>query len=310
MSKIEKIDIAAALKGRIGCSEISAAIGVSPWMTPFQLWQFKTGKVARPDIGGMLRVKIGTKIEQAVAELVAEKTGWKIKRNNKEYFDQALNLVGHIDRDAVIAPKQIEGLEIKTSLGRFTDHEWGPDGGNEVPVFYIPQVYGYMHLTKRKLWHVAALLAGPELRMYTVHWEQEMWDMIREGLVKFNQCVDTDTAPEITTLEDISRLWPNSCLKSEPATAAALAYVQELREVKAEIKELEEQADALELLVKGEIQDAEALIGDDGRTLCTWKSSTRKTFDSKALTAELPEIAEKYSKTTETRTFRLAKEKK
>ncbi len=40
---------AIARRGRLGCSEIAAAMGLSPWKTPLRLWEEKTGAVERAE---------------------------------------------------------------------------------------------------------------------------------------------------------------------------------------------------------------------------------------------------------------------
>jgi len=79
------------------------------------------------------------------------------------------------------------------------------------------------------------------------------------------------------------------------------------------VKEQREQAEKTEDLLKAELcnvmGDAEyGLIQD--QLVCSWKSSTRESFDSKAFKAAHPALFEKFKKTATVRTFRVAKEKK
>ena len=74
-----------------------------------------------------------------------------------------------------------------------------------------------------------------------------------------------------------------------------------------------EQAEKTEDLLKAELcnvmGDAEyGLIQD--QLVCSWKSSTRESFDSKAFKAAHPALFDKFKKTATVRTFRVAKEKK
>lgn len=48
----------------IGASEIAAAVGVSPFKTPFRLWEEKTGRRKPADLSGNPAVQFGTKAEE------------------------------------------------------------------------------------------------------------------------------------------------------------------------------------------------------------------------------------------------------
>lgn len=85
-----------------------------------------------------------------------------------------------------------------------------------------------------------------------------------------------------------------------------LDVLERLSLAKAQIKE----GETVEELCKAEIG---AVMGDaeigtyGGHTLCTWKTSTRTSFNQKRFTAEHPALAEKYRETKPVRTFRTTK---
>ena len=86
--------------------------------------------------------------------------------------------------------------------------------------------------------------------------------------------------------------------------------MENLIRLKEEIKAKQEIADAAEMQIKFTLGDAEALIGLDGKPICTWKNQKSSRRDEDRLKEEQPEIAEKYMKTTESRVFRPVKPKK
>ena len=53
----------------IGGSEAAAAIGLSPWMTPIDLWKLKTGQAAPKDLSGNAAVEQGVKWEPVLRSL-------------------------------------------------------------------------------------------------------------------------------------------------------------------------------------------------------------------------------------------------
>ena len=81
----------------------------------------------------------------------------------------------------------------------------------------------------------------------------------------------------------------------------------ELRRLKAEIQDLEKLAQRHELALKTSLGTAEALLGPDGKPLCTWKTQSSTRIDTAAIKAA--GLYETYAKTTSSRVFRLKGEK-
>ena len=70
------------------------------------------------------------------------------------------------------------------------------------------------------------------------------------------------------------------------------------------IEEAEQEADAIRDAIKAAMGDAEELRA--GEYKITWKRVTSTRLDSKALKAALPEVAERFTKTTTARRFCIA----
>jgi len=61
----------------IGSSDVAAILGLSKWMTPYQLWTYKTGLAVQPDISGQYQVRRGIDNEakaRAHVELIRGET--------------------------------------------------------------------------------------------------------------------------------------------------------------------------------------------------------------------------------------------
>lgn len=297
--------IAESHEGRLGCSELSAALGVSPWKTPFMLWSEKTGRAEPPDIGGMLRIQLGNRLESVVSDLYEEQTGQRVTRWSRPFEHRSLPIVGHIDRRGM---RSRFGLEIKTALGRFPSDEWGKPGTDQIPLHYLLQCMGYLMLTGWDFWDVAVLLAGPEVRIYRVHPDPGAFDAIEQGVRAFWKYVETDVPPPNTTLADCAARWPLATGTTVEATAGDVEAVSELRRIKSEIAGLEKIAEKLEIGVKGIMKDS-AGLAYQGKTLCTWKAQTSRRIDTTALRAAHPGIVADFTTETTNRVFRLAKEK-
>src|SRR5512146_1989369 len=86
-------------KGYIGGSDIAAVMGLSRWSTPLKVWAIKTGKIIPKDISTLEHVEIGTELEEYVAQKFSKKTGFKVRRDSREFIHPELTYArGHIDR--------------------------------------------------------------------------------------------------------------------------------------------------------------------------------------------------------------------
>ena len=80
--------------------------------------------------------------------------------------------------------------------------------------------------------------------------------------------------------------------------------VRELRQLQALIEEATAEAETIKDAIKAVMGDSEELRA--GEYKITWKAVTASRLDSKALKAALPEVVERFTKTTTTRRFCVA----
>lgn len=304
MTAHEKIDIAADLQHSIGCSELAVALGMSSYETPFQLWERKTGRA--PGKQSTLAMRLGVPMEPVIKALYEERTGRKLRRNHKKFQHPWLPLVGHLDYEVVGEKGIVDG---KSSLSFGGRSRYGADGSDELPPEHILQGQGYLMLTGKEWIDFAVLMVGPEFRIFTLKADLEIQTMIAEGIKEFWDHVINDTPPELMTLEDVSRLYKKSTLAAKAIDSQTASLLESYRELKKEIKTRELQADSYELLIKEAMGEHEALTDDQDKPLCTWKSQVSKRLDTTAFKEAHPDIAANFTKETNSRVFRLAKEK-
>ena len=79
---------------------------------------------------------------------------------------------------------------------------------------------------------------------------------------------------------------------------------RELRQLQNLIEEAQAEAEAIKDAIKAHMGDAEAVQA--GEYKITWKPVTTTRLDSKALKAALPDVVERFTKTTTTRRFCVA----
>ena len=80
--------------------------------------------------------------------------------------------------------------------------------------------------------------------------------------------------------------------------------VRELRQLQALIEEATAEAETIKDAIKAHMGDSEELRA--GEYKITWKAVRASRLDSKALKAALPEVVERFTKTTTTRRFCVA----
>jgi len=299
------IDIAASHRERVGCSKIAQALGVSHWGTAYQLWEQYTGRAPWPDISNRLHVALGEPMEEVLRPFVSEKLGRELRRDRREYLHPDLPLIGHVDYRASALNSEVRPVvDMKTSLGWGAKNRFGTDGTDEVDDDVLLQMQGYLMLTGAETAYVAALVPGPELKIFTVAADQDLYQIIADRLAEFWWHVTNDVAPDIATLADANRRWAQHTTgQTTEADADAMAILEDFRAAKARVKAAEKELDALELALKLRIGEAEALLGLDGKPLCTWKTQTSTRVDTAALKAA--GLYETYARPTNSRVLRL-----
>jgi len=207
----------------IGASDAPIVMGVSPWRTPFQLWQEKLGMApAQEETAAMRR---GTELEPKARAAFEAETGIDV-------FPQVVFHPEHKFMMASMDGLSLDGqvaVEIKCTSSKY--HEMALAG--EVPEHYIPQ-----------LQHQLACLGIPMLYYFSFDGyngavvEVKRDDCYIETLIKeesgFWKCIKSKTAPELTDKDYVER-----------EDDSWLCYAKRLRDIDAELKTLKEKREQL-----------------------------------------------------------------
>ena len=189
-----------ARRSGIGGSEAAAVAGVSPWQTPLELWEIKTGSVEPEDISNVPAVKWGNLLEPLIRSVIMEDYGIKIMKDSKTHYNPKLSyLYSHTD-GRIAGTKWI--VEIKTP-GIYTEKHW-KDGIPE----YVKMQNVHMMCCEPALEgvQVYALKSGRELFQYLDPRDEELIDLYLTKAHKFWRCVDMDTPPEPVNLSDFNKV--------------------------------------------------------------------------------------------------------
>lgn len=183
-------------KQGIGASDAAAAIGLSPYQSPLELWMIKTGRdgeMPKPDPNDESSpLYWGNILEPIVAQHYSKRTGNKVRRVNAvlQHPDADKSwMLANLDY-TVVGNDDVQILECKTA------GEWGSklwrDG---VPDYVRCQVQHQLAVTGKTAADVCVLICGQEIRIHRIERDDELIAKLIELERQFWHYVETDTPP-------------------------------------------------------------------------------------------------------------------
>jgi putative phage-type endonuclease len=295
--RIERADWLEVRKQGIGGSDAAAAVGLSPYKSPLELWLEKTGRdtdLKKPDPKDTKEpVYWGTLLEPIVAASYTQQTGHRVRKVNA-----VLQHPGHpfmlanLDRE-VVGAREVQILECKTA-GEFGARLWR-DG---VPDYVQIQVQHQLAVTGKEMADVAVLLCGQKLEVHPIRRDEALIANLIRLEAAFWDYVTRDTPPPVDGSESAERalrcLYPGSSNTVDFSNDRRLSSVfADLVSLKAAIKMQEEQAERLKQTLLQAMGDASVAQFETGKV--SFKRSRDSTaLDTERLLAERPELAQQY----------------
>ena len=263
----------------LGGSDVAAILGVSPWTTPFMLFQKKTGAYVEELTPAKLRIlERGARWEPIVLEMLVDELtdrGHEVEviATGQRYLDPEYSfLAAEIDAELIVDGEPVNG-EMKTA-GYFAAGAWGEYDSNEVPIYYLAQVMHGLMIQPRRRAVVAAVTGFDERPM--VRWverDEETIAAIRAREIEFWQRIQSGDAPDPATPDDVKWLYPKDSGATLEADIELLEACGDLKALKANAKELDAQIELLATKVKARMGEAAALLGPNGKPIATWKTN-------------------------------------
>ena len=195
----------------MSASKVAAALGLSPYDSPFSLWHRMTGAIATDSTEPhLLR---GHYLEAGIAAWFADQhPDWTISPASSYRHPEHELYTAAPDRLLHLPGGEIRGLEIKTAAN---DDEWGAPGTDQIPVGYRAQVIWQMDVLGTRRTHVAVLSAYLELCEYIVDYDPDEAAFIRDQAQAFLDTLPggpSEQRPSIdkhsATYEALRRLHP------------------------------------------------------------------------------------------------------
>lgn len=283
----------------IGSTDSAAILGLSRYGTPLSVWAEKTGAIVPEDISGKLPVRLGHKLEQAVAELFTEETGKKLHRVNETVFHPKYNfLAANLDR-RVVGEKAV--VEIK-NVGAFRRDEWRE---GQSPAEYICQVMHQLAVTGWDRGYLVALIGNTDFEIRTIERdEQALKDLVNREVSFWNDFVVPKIMPSISRgdKDTLSALFPLAEDGKEiELDDRAAAICDSLDGLRSDLKGLDGSIALAENELKAMLGTADAGIVGDRKIF--WSNILTRRLDAEDLKKEMPEIYEKFRKPSTYRKF-------
>lgn len=214
-------------QSRRNASESAAVLGLSPWLTPYQLWLVKTGRSETRVTHAMQR---GTDLEPLARAAYEEQTGLVMQPLVLEADGYSASLDGMtLEGDLV--------LEIKCPLRGTRSDLWQDVQSGQVPAYYGIQVQHQLMVSGANLAHLW-VFDGSKGILLAIQRDATVMERIRTGWDAFQQYLINDTPPPLTEADTVLR-------HDSAWIAAAEAYAQAKREADALAERLEAVRQAL-----------------------------------------------------------------
>lgn len=294
----------------IGSSEVASILGVNPWMSSYQLWQIKTGKVKPVEDNTNLRLSVGHDLEARVASTFEAVNGYAVDSTTEgdwvAYNPEKPYL--RVSPDRIYSDGIEDGiLEIKTTVKDI-------DVDN-IPLNYFCQVQYQLAVLGLKEAHLAwinMLTMGANYQGYgqvRIERNDEFCGYLVNKVDEFwrgNVLADVPPAP--TSAADVAAMFPKSQDKAVEITDDVLANINLYHDLQSQVKGLQEQMDAAKNSICAAFGDADRLVlTTDGapKVFATYKTQTSGRVDTAKLKKDFPEVYEKVLKESTSRVLRL-----
>ena len=310
----------------LGGSDAAAVMGLSPYATPVELWQRKTGRVEEQVDARMEKMRArGHKLEPFIRDMAIDRLrddfGLHVElvAVNQRYADLTypflaceidfeLRLTGTtaIDGEEVTFDGELVNADAKSVTG-FARKKWGAEEATEdVPIEYAAQFMHGLMVTGRRYCLVAALRSFDDVDIYWTVRDDETIAAMRRRELAFWHHVTSDTPPDPLEFSDIKALFPLDNGAAIEATDEIAEKVAQYKRIKAEIKNYTEAEKALQYEI-AEFIAPNSRLTVGGKDVLTWKAQNWTGLDEGALRQAHPALFAEFCKTKVIRVMRVKK---
>ena len=196
-------------------SESAAVLGISPWMTPYQLWLLKTGRKTQPTTAAMAH---GTAMEPAARSAYELQTGNVMQPLVLQDGDYSASLDGITLQGDLI-------VEVKCPFRGRTSALWQEVEAGEIPGHYAAQVQHQMMVSGATVAHLW-VFDGEQGLLRTIERDEGAMAAIRAAWDALQLFLDSDTPPPLVDADTVQRedaRWVKAAQAYAQAKQAAVA---------------------------------------------------------------------------------------
>ena len=208
-------------------SETAAVIGVSPWVTPYQLWQLKTGRREQSVNAAMLN---GTALEPQARSAYELETGHVMQPLVMQEGDYSASLDGITLQGDLI-------VEIKVPMKGSNSSLWRAVEAGKVPCHYVSQIQHQLMVTGATTAHLW-VFDGARGLLRVVERDEAAMATIRDAWDSFSAFLLSDSPPPLLPADTVLR-------EDADWSLAARAYARAKRAASVADEALERAREAL-----------------------------------------------------------------
>ena len=303
----------------VGGSDVAVIFGVSPWMTPLELWLIKKGRIKPSKKSNANQLQMGHLLEPIAAYWYEKKSGNTVTEDTNLYqhADHPYALA-NFDRRFIRASDGEPGiLECKSC----TYHKAGDWTEDAIPLYYELQLRYYLAVADVDIGAFSAVWGNNpdnDMAMPEIMRDKAKEDMIFERLEEWIWSLENDKPPTMQgvksrlALDSLARIYGSS-QKKLPTVEFSSKYEKPLRRIarlqeelatrNAETKKLEKEIEAHSVRIAEVMKEHEhgILTTTNDKLLIDFVTKKTRRADSKALKEKYPSVYDDVLKTSESR---------
>lgn len=252
----------------------------------------KQGKMAPPDLSNNEAVQMGHVMEPVIGRLAQAKLGIELNKIEEyrvhpkhEWFRSHFDFAGTENGEPILVEAKNYNAAVRNKF----------DESGVMPAQDMAQlVHEAAVLGIRKI-YLAVLFGGQEFVLIPKLVEEAEKEELIKKMAVFWGHVKANTTAEATSTDELKAMFPVSEAMTRIANEQIEKWCNELAYVKAELKRLESDEEALKTHLQKYMGPHDTLTTFDGKVLATWKSAKPSIkFNTELFQKSMPDIYKQF----------------
>lgn len=193
----------------ITASKVAAILGVSPWDSPRSVWHQMHGDLPRPE---QTEVQSrGHYLEPAILAWWRDKHGVTDEREFKLQPEYPLGTWAAATPD-MVACHPVDDTVLVEAKSVANDDDWGDEGTDVIPAYYLTQVYWQMHVSGIHRTYVPIITGRLRFAEYVVDYDPTIGADLEQRMRAFYDSLAADEPPplddSVATFDAIRKVHP------------------------------------------------------------------------------------------------------